>query len=543
MSWLGPFLLLLGPLVVIHELGHFLVAKLFGVRCDRFSIGFGPRLLGYRFGETEYVICALPLGGYVKMLGESAEEECSPEEQDRSFLGQTPLRRTLIALAGPAANLILSVGVIAAVLMTIGWPALASRIGRVFPESPAAEAGLRYGDRIVEIDGKAVNRWTQVQEYVRAGGGSAVSLVVDRRGERISLEIVPKVDEESGQPRIGIAPARLDPVLVFPDSDVPGVQAGLRTGDRVVRLGDREIFDIADFDALLEQTEGPLEMVVERVADGAGRKRTQVEVAVDDGRAGTWTRERLGAVPVDFAIAGILIGSPARQAGLQEGDIFLEVNGKRVRAFSDVEEQLQQVEATPVAIKVWRDGREIETEAVPREAPGLPPGEPARWELGVLAMAPAQPGEQINERETNPFLALKRGTEQTVDLLVEMVAGVGKLVTREVGLDAVSGPIGIGQIAADAFKEPGWFTFLRIMALISVNLAIINLLPVPMLDGGHIVFAAAEAISGGPLGVRARELAQVAGISFIALLMGFAFWNDIARNWHWIASFFQNLAQ
>jgi len=542
-SAVGPFLLLLGPLVVIHELGHFLVAKFFGVRCERFSIGFGPRLLSYQYGETEYMICALPLGGYVKMLGETDEEVCTEEERERSFMGQSPLRRTLIALAGPAANLILAVGVIAGVLMTIGWPTLTSLVGRVMPESAAAEAGIRDGDRIVEIGGREVTRWDQILPYVQESGSGSVEVVVDRRGTRIPVAVEPKLDPTTGKRILGVRPSPVEPVVVLPDPTSIGARAGLQSGDLVQQLGETPIVDAASLDAALEASEGPLEFVVARQKGEAGSAREDVQVRVDDGQPGAWSRERLGLVPVDFAVGGVAMGSPARQAGIEAGDIFLQIAGRAITSFTDVKEQIQSSDGEPLQVVMLRDGQRVELEVVPRKAQGVPPGEPERFELGVRVDEPSRMPEVVNERELNPFTAIQLGSERTYEFMLEMVAGVGKLVTREVGLDAVAGPIGIGEIAANAFQEPGWFTFLRIMAFISVNLAVINLLPIPMLDGGHIVFAGAEAVSGGPLSVRTREIAQVFGISFIVLLMGFAFWNDISRNWHTITAFWQNVVQ
>jgi regulator of sigma E protease len=179
-DWVLPFLLLLGVLVVVHELGHLVVAKLLGVRCERFSVGLGPPLLRYRYGETEYLIAALPLGGYVRMTGEAPDEEVAPEELARSFYGQSPLRRTAIALGGPVMNLMLSVVVIAAMLMSAGWPVMTSRIGSVLPGSPAERAGLQSGDKIVSINGEEVKRWDEMVQKIRGAGGSPMRIEAER---------------------------------------------------------------------------------------------------------------------------------------------------------------------------------------------------------------------------------------------------------------------------------------------------------------------------------------------------------------------------
>jgi regulator of sigma E protease len=536
MSWLGPFLLLLGPLVVIHELGHFLVAKFFGVLCERFAIGFGPALFRYKFGETEYVIAALPLGGYVKMLGESGEEDLTEAQRRRSFSGQSPLRRTLIALAGPAMNVLLAIVVMAGVLMTIGFPDLTSKIGTVRPGTPAERAGLRGGDRIVGIDGTPISRWEELRERISDSKGRALELRIDRNGQELALRVTPEVDATTGASAIGIDHGTPEPVLAFPAADAAGARAGLRTGDRVVALNGVPIADMYALRWELAKASGPLSVDVERRQ--GDKDRARVSATVDDGAEGPWSTERLGAVEIDFAIQELGLISPAKNAGLQRGDVFLEVNGAPVTSAADLEAKVQETAGEAIRVKVLRSGEIVEAQVLPMLTQGLPPGTPPHWELGIQPAAPRTAGEEIRQYVRNPFVA---AVQATTYLWAQVVDMFSKLITRQVGMDAVTGPIGIGEIAVNAFQEPGWFTFLYIMALISVNLAIINLLPVPVLDGGHIVFAAAEAISGGPLGQRSREVAQALGLSFILMLMGFAFWNDIARNWQRIAHFFQEL--
>jgi regulator of sigma E protease len=535
MSVIGPFLLLLGPLVVIHELGHFLVAKFFGVLCERFAIGFGPPLFRYKFGETEYVIAALPLGGYVKMLGETGDEELSEAQRRRSFSGQSPLRRTLIALAGPAMNVLLAIGVMAGVLMTIGWPDLTSKIGTIRPGTPAVRAGLLGGDRIVEIDGQPITRWEELRQRISESKGRTLQLQVDRNGQKLALAVTPDVDPATGAAAIGIDHGTPQPLLAFPDPDGPGAKAGLRTGDRVVALNGAPIDDMYALRWQLEKASGPLAIEIERKEAG---KPLRVKATVDDGATGAWSSARLGAVEIDFAIVGLGLISPSKSAGLQRDDILFEVNGVPVTSKHDLEARVQASRGEMLQVKALRGGEVLAVDVLPMQRQGLPPGSEAQWDIGIEADPPRMAGEEVRQYVRNPFVAVAQASEY---LWVNVVDMFSKLITRQVGMDAVTGPIGIGEIAVNAFQEPGWFTFLYIMALISVNLAIINLLPVPVLDGGHIVFAAAEAISGGPLGQRSREVAQALGLSFILVLMGFAFWNDIARNWQRIAHFFQEL--
>jgi regulator of sigma E protease len=286
----------------------------------------------------------------------------------------------------------------------------------------------------------------------------------------------------------------------------------------------------------LEKASGPLAVDLER---RQGEKPPlRISATVEDEASGAWSIARLGAVEIDFAIQALALISPAKNAGLQPGDVFLEVNGAAVLSAADLEAKVQATRGEQLRVKVLRKGEVLEANLLPAVTQGLPPGSDPHWELGIDPDAPRIAGEEVRQYVRNPFVAVVQATDY---LWVNVVGMFGKLITRQVGMDSVAGPIGIGEIAVNAFREPGWFTFLYIMALISVNLAIINLLPVPVLDGGHIVFAAAEAISGGPLGQRSREVAQALGLSFILMLMGFAFWNDIARNWQRITHFFEEL--
>ena len=226
------FALVISVVVFFHELGHLLVGKALGVKAIRFSIGFGPRLFGFNGGETEYRVSLLPLGGYVKFAGDNPYEEVAPEDRGRGFLEQPPWKKGLIAFAGPAANLLLAVALYFTVFAAPHQD-LAAKVGYVKPQSPAAHAGLRSGDRILRIDGEPVEGWSALQEKIRAHGGQPLTMEVERNGARETLRIVPAVHEETNpietvkHGRIGISavPRAAEITVISPES--PAGRAGL----------------------------------------------------------------------------------------------------------------------------------------------------------------------------------------------------------------------------------------------------------------------------------------------------------------------------
>src|SRR2546423_165643 len=246
------FALVISVVVFFHELGHLIVGKSLGVKAIRFSIGFGPRLFGIQRGDTEYRVSLLPLGGYVKFAGDNPYEELAPEDRGRGFLEQPPWKKGLIAFAGPAANFILAV-VLYFVVFAAPHQELAAQVGYVKPQSPAAVAGLRYGDRVTAIEGQSIQGWSDLQEAIRAHAGQPLQLEILRDGRAQSLRIVPAehlettVIETVKHGRIGISavPRTAEVTVITPDS--PAGRGGLKTFDRVVRLDGQPIANYEQF--------------------------------------------------------------------------------------------------------------------------------------------------------------------------------------------------------------------------------------------------------------------------------------------------------
>ncbi len=531
-----PIVILLGVLIFFHELGHFLVAKLFDVQVERFSLGFGPALLRRTVGETEYVLAALPLGGYVKMLGEVPGEELAEAERERAFNYKPPWQRIAIALAGPAMNMLLPVFVVAGIVMT-GIPTLTSTVGAVRPGTPAQLSGLLPGDRIVSVDGAEIWRWKGLTSALSSAEAPVVAIGVERNGEALEFVIERERLEDGGLGPIGVESFAASSMVGVVDEDGLAAMAGVRTGDRIVAVNGAEVADRYGLVTAISQAEGALELEVRRSLEDT-EERLLVTIRNDEARS----LETLGLVPADFSVLEVEPASPARAAGLEQGDLFLRVAGQPVVSREQVRDLIRASQGESLELELLRDGQTVSAElsATKRVIPAPDGGMETRFVIGITIGPELTGGEYVDEVIANPFVALWRGVVGTADIFVLIIRGLVQLFSGSVGIGSLAGPIGIGEIAADTLQR-SWTDFFSFMAVISVNLAILNLLPIPVLDGGQILLTLAELVRGSPLPERAREMAQAVGLSLILVLMGFAFWNDISRNWEGIVGFFRGL--
>ncbi len=528
--------LLLGIVIFIHELGHFIVAKWFGVKVERFSLGFGPALLSRTVGETEYVVAALPLGGYVKMLGELPGDELSDEDRERAVNLKPPWQRICIALAGPAMNMVLAALVFAAMLM-VGFPTPTSSIGAVHVDTPAASAGLLAGDRIVAVEGNPVAHWRDLRRELAAAEDPTVRIEVERSGSRLELSVERELGPSGAPGPIGVEHVPPAALVGVPDAGSPAALAGLRTGDRVVAVNGSRVEDLYALQQRLREAQGALEIEVERPLEAEVER-----LVLPLGSEAEWSFESLGFVPVDFVVQRVIPTLPARTAGIEPGDLVLRVDDHVVRSYDEVVSRIRGSGGKTLVFGVLRGGREVELRVTPSQQP-MPTDEGMKtnWAIGLTAgMQYLRTGETVRDVERNPFVALWRGSVETWELFLAILAALGQLVAGGVGLDNLAGPLGIAEIAADAYQT-SWSQFFLFMAAISVNLAILNMLPIPVLDGGQIALTLAEAVRGRPLPDGARDLAQAVGLSLIVVIMGFAFWNDISRNWEGILGFLKGL--
>jgi regulator of sigma E protease len=549
-SFVFAFVLLLSVLIFVHELGHFLVAKACGVRVLKFSLGFGPPIGIGRFrlrwvrGHTEYVVAWFPLGGFVKMLGENPDETDDPAlraRPDESLAAKPTWQKLAIVFAGPAMNLLLPVLVFMGSL-AVGLPRPAPEVGMVEPGSPAEAAGLLPGDAIAAVDGSPIAWWDEFEETVRNSPGRTLSLATLRDGSprEVQLAVVPRPSfDEFGRPAqlgwSGAAHRRLSAMLGVPAADSPAHAAGVRSGDVVTAVGGKAVADWEEFAAAYRGASGEVEIDLRAgLAEDAPQRRVVVPAQ--------GSPEALGVVPANVLVEEVREGTPAHRGGLRTGDLIVSVDGLPVGSFATFAETVRTSGGRPLRLAYARDGRVFEVVISPEleqvDAAGLGIEEP-RYLVGITARVASLTGSVALDRERNPIAAAPRAIAMTVEVTGTFLRGLPKLVTGEVPRNQLAGPIGIAKIAGNAWQR-GWETYLSILVLISINLGILNLLPIPILDGGQAVIFAVEGIKRAPLSLRTREIFQQIGFTVLVLLMGLAFWNDLSRHWskllEWLSS-------
>ena len=541
LTTLFAFVLLLSVLIFVHELGHFLVAKACGVRVLKFSLGFGPPLgfgryrLRFVHGNTEYVLAWFPLGGFVKMLGENPGETDDPAllaTPEETLTHKPTWQKLAIVFAGPAMNLVLPVAVFM-VTLGIGMPRPTPVIGSVEPGSPAALVGLRPGDQIERVGDTAVEWWVDFEDVVRARPGEPIQVSYTRDGEVESVVIEagdrPSFDEFGTRVAVGWVGAehsRLPAALGVSSADSPAALAGLRSGDRVTAIGEEPVEDWVGLAALYAAAGERTTISFDR-GDADDAESLVVEVPA----LGDLTT--LGVLPATVLVESVEPAAPADRAGLRSGDLILSVDGAPVGSFTSFAETIRTSEGRALELEFARDGA-VQRVSIAPELASVDAGglgiEEERYLVGITVTVRNQVGTLAIDRETNPLRALPRAVGMTVEITGTFIRGLGKLITGEVPRNQIAGPIGIAEIAGNAF-ERGWETYLSIMVLISINLGILNLLPIPILDGGQALIFAIEGIRRSPLSLRTREIFQQVGITVLMLLMGLAFWNDLSRQW------------
>jgi regulator of sigma E protease len=435
------FLVALGPLIVFHELGHYWVARLCGVKVLRFSIGMGKVVWSRRFGkdQTEWAISALPIGGYVKMLDarDPATAPSSEAERAREFTSQNVWKRIAIIAAGPVANFLLAIALLAGLYMH-GVEEPAARL-RAMPETSTAwKAGLRGGDTVLAVDGDAVASWPELRWAV-------VRAVLDKRDADLELRSPNGARYRATLPAAVVGTLKVD-------------------GDVLSELG-----------------------------------------------MGPWRPRPL--------VMQVEPGGPGALAGLRKGDLIVAVNGKPVPDAVALVEAVRGEGGRTLQVDVQRDGRTFPLAITPQRDPATG--------RGMIKVAPAQAPEMVTVSK-GPLAALAKAGRSTVDMSVMMVRMIGKMITGEVSWKNVSGPITIADVAGETARG-GAVVYLQFIAFISMNLGVMNLLPIPVLDGGLLLYYSLEVLTGRPLPERIFEIAQRAGVGLLLMLMALAVFNDLAR--------------
>ncbi|MEW5801774.1 MAG: RIP metalloprotease RseP [bacterium] len=425
------FIICLGVLIFVHEFGHFIVAKAIGIRVEKFSLGFGPKIpgLGFQKGETEYVISALPLGGYVKMAGENPDEELKGEPWE--FSSRTPRERAKVVFSGPMMNMVLSVFLMFAVFLLgrkiPSYLVTPPVIGWVKEGSPAQEAGLQVEDKIISINDHKISDWENLQMTIASNPGSQLRIVVERNQTMVTLTAIPREVGGMGLGTLGI------------DHFIPP------------------------------------------------------------------------------QIGSLNPGYPAEKAGLEAGDYITHINGKAVAHWYAVAEMIHDNPEKEVSLTIKRGEKQFPVTVVPLKD--------LDTEQGLIGITPF---EDTIVRKYGPLEAIQKGFSETLKQGEMTFAFLFKLIRGKTSPKSLGGPIMIAQVAGASAKA-GIPDFLYFMAFLSLQLGVLNLFPIPVLDGGHLFFLAIEMIAGKPLSIKKREVAQQIGFGMLILLMVYVFYNDIMR--------------
>ncbi|MCK6461812.1 MAG: RIP metalloprotease RseP [Planctomycetes bacterium] len=495
----------LGGLIFFHELGHFLACRLTGTRVEAFSVGFGKEIFGWTRKGTRYRIGMIPLGGYVKMAAENPGEQNTgaPDE----FPNKPFSSRLFIMSAGVLFNLILAFALFVWAF-GIGVPLQSTRIGFVQPGGPAWKAGLKPGDLITHVDGREILDYLDLASSELS---ATVTLTVERGDERLDVLVQPR--QAGADLPLGIGPElRAEAKEVAKDS--PAAKAGGSPGDVVVAIDGKPVSAPHDIDEVLAAAAAASGEVAEIEVRMRVRRADGQEADLDVRLPLT---PMIGITPFEGPGTTRVVpqpDSPASRAGLEAGDTVQTVAGTPVASWEDMTKAIRANGLKPLDLGIRRGDRTIDVRLVPAPRPA---------DLGY-----ARELVQTVRRERNVVRAAALGWRRTTRFIEMVVLTVKGLVTRRVSTEAIGGPIALVTATYNMFDQ-GWGLYLQILGLISVNLAILNLLPIPVLDGGQIVLLCAEKLRGKPLPERVVGWLQMAGLVLILGLLVLAFRNDIAR--------------
>ena len=541
LSILG-FILVLIPLVIVHEFGHFFFAKLFNVRADAFSVGFGPVLYARKFGETDFRISAIPLGGYVKLLGEDPTSELSPEDQKRALHHQAPWKRFFIFFGGPLFNFLWAI-VVFMTMMAIGEPQMSTKIGRILHGSAAESAGLVAGDKIVAIDGESVIKLEDLMVKLSEKPNREVTLKLEHDGQAAARELKIKTGSEEGfsvygeKKQVGtidgfIPNARMTKVGVS-NPDSAAAKAGFQIGDEISAINGQKVETFEQLEEGYQSwkiksdmtVKNPVTFDVKKASGGIAKITLQPNYSGDLGKD-------FGLYSSELFVEQAMPDTPAIKAGIQKGDRLLLVNGVPMRSFFELRMGIQKSgeDQGKVTIAVERAGKPLSFEIVPQVSTERDPmlKKMKQFTIGVMPVPSMFEADTIKEQIWNPFKLLYLGTARMFDLTAKNLISIGKMVQGQVSVKSLGGPILIGKLAGESMGR-GIIDFLKMMGILSIGLGVLNILPIPVLDGGHIVLLGIEAIRGKSLSLKQIEVAQQVGLVFILLIMVVVMKNDISR--------------
>ncbi|MCL2823901.1 MAG: RIP metalloprotease RseP [Polyangiaceae bacterium] len=539
------FIILVSSLIFVHELGHFVAAKMCGVKVLTFSLGFGPKIVRIRGKETEYCIGVFPLGGFVKMLEANRNEPVLPEDTQRTLEAQPMWQRFLIVIAGPVMNLVFPV-----LLYFVAYMGdthfLPPTVGIVLPDHPAYGV-LEPGDRIMEVNEQRITTYAELNRMVRSNPGVPLRMKVFRDLSYVDVSITPKPVVESREldtfetvGRIGIKPGAPAAAIGVSDPKSPAFRSGLRTFDLVIQAGDRPIERFIELERAFDSNRGetvPVAYLRPKAVEGAFGGLLDFAVyehgvaalmpAPDPGEL----YARTGIESSDLFVAVVPSGSAESKADLRAGDKIIELDGKPLLTWHSFRERIEADPETPHLITWLRDGRRLSGTVQVRREDWVDDYGALRSSFVIRAQnwLPIA-SEALVENPSRIKWAATNAIEETRHVLRFISVSIVRLVQGKLSLSTLSGPLEIYQVAGEEGAK-GADYFLWVMALVSINLGLINLLPIPVLDGGHMLFFATEAVIRRPLPMRVREVASLMGMLFLIAIMGIAFKNDVDRRW------------
>lgn len=513
------FILFLGPLIFFHELGHFLFARLFGVRVEVFSIGFGPKMFKFKWGDTQWAVSLIPLGGYVKMYGDDPfnKDSVPAEERKFSFTHKGKWARFWIVMGGPLANFIMAYFLFFSLLMT-GEHIPEMRIGLVPSDSVLYERGLRPGDGLRAVNGREI---TNPSDIVIEGQGNIETITVKRSGERVDIALGMN-GEAFFEEFTKYPPLLRRPIVVNRAGEMFGVSFDRsqinwsESLDSMAHYAETRTLYFFEMDAQTAQDPIPdyfPEPVDQMVLELQDRENFINDLAVK------------GYLTLDLQVREVAAKSAAFDAGITRGDIIVSFEGKEVYSFEELRSTLQVTDKEVVKVGVLREGERLEFDLKPQVQ--VHQGEEVKL-IGVYSSGQYVGLEFIHTDPKGIFASSVTALTRTWETMVKTVEGFFRLMTGQISFKSIGGPIAIGQVASDSYNTSISY-FFQLMALISINLGVINLFPIPILDGGHILFIILEAINGGPISRRKMEIAQQFGLSALLLLMVGAIFNDVSR--------------
>ncbi len=518
------FIIFLGPLVFFHELGHFLFARLFGVRVEVFSLGFGPKIFKKKKNDTEYAISIIPLGGYVKMFGDDPMKKDEIPEEDRkySFTHKSKWAKFWIVFGGPLANFILAYFIYFALLVG-GEKVPEPKIGLIPQNSQYYQIGFRTADVLVQVNQKEVLGFDDLNLI----DSDVDTVIVQRGNSNIKIDV--------GYP----AQKFVNDIMSFPHHFRAPFYIN-KKGEKFLVSANKikakdnsskennKFFSLADVDIKSDSIEEYMRLdsnvfyIYPVLDDKISLEFEILEVAK------SYNEELMkkGLFPVDLMINSIVMDSPADKSLLKKDDIIFKINGETLYSFSTLRETVQNIkDGESATIEFFRDSKLKEVKLQPEMNKV---GDEVVMTIGIYSSV-QQSRPRMIESSQKPFgSSILVAFTRTIEGMEKTVMGFVKLITAQASMKNIGGPVAIAKVAADSLSISLSY-FFRLMAIISINLGIINLFPIPVLDGGHIMFLILEVVNRGPLSQRKMEIAQQFGVSLLLLLVTVALYNDFSR--------------